>query len=178
MSWTKFAVRSIAAAVVVASATLGTAEVPSVFPATYTGNQRIDVTFTVYRGPVARTFSGGERLSGAVVFDDASNLHFTQDYPDGTAGATYTQTDDNKVTFTYDAATLDVLTSYYHGRFVEEGVLRSTDEFELTFRDGKFVFRDGLASVRGRQPVRFKARRDGRLIMRGYGTVRWRGLQG
>ena len=178
MSWTKFGVRSIAAAVVVASATLGTAEVPSTFPATYTGRQRIDVTFTVYRGAMSRSFSGGESRSGSVVFDDASNLHFTPDYPAGTASATYTQSDDNKVTFTYDATSAETLRSYYHGRFVEEGVLRSTDEFEITFRDGKFAFRDGVAKLRGRQPVRFKARRNGNMILRGFGTIRWRGSQG
>jgi hypothetical protein len=177
MSWRNASVRSIAAAVVVACASLVVADVPSSFPATYTGRQRIDVTFTLYRGASARTFSGGERINGSVVFDDASNLHFTPDYPDGTVSATYSQSDDDKVTFTYDATNTETLRSYYHGRFVEEGVLRSTDEFEIRFRDGKFVFRDGIAKLRGRQAVRFKAKRNGNLILRGNGTITWRGSQ-
>lgn len=177
MSWFDARVRSLAAAAVVACATLVVADVPSSFPATYTGRQSIDVTFTMYRGSSARTFTGGERSSGSVVFDDASNLHFTPDYPDGTVSATYSQTDDNKVTFVYDATSAETVRSYYLGRFVEEGVLRPTDEFEVRFRDGKFVFRDGVAKLRGRQAIRFKAKRNGRLIMRGYGTIRWRGSQ-
>lgn len=177
MSWFSTRVRTVAAAVVVASAGLVLADVPSTFPATYTGHQRIDVTFTLYRGASSRTFSGGERINGSVVFDDASNLHFTPDYPDGTVSATYSQSDDNKVTFTYDATSAETLRSYYHGRFVEEGVLRSTDEFEITFKDGKFVFRDGVAKLRGRQAVRFRAKRNGSLIMRGYGAIAWRGAQ-
>jgi hypothetical protein len=175
MSWFSTRVRAVAATAVLACAGIVVADVPSSFPATYAGKQRIVVTFTIFRGASARTFTGGERINGSVVLDDASNLHFTPDYPDGTVSATYSQSDDDKVTFNYDATSAETLRSYYHGRFVEEGVLRSTDEFEVRFRDGKFAFRDGVARLRGRQALRFKAKRNGNLIMRGYGTLTWRG---
>jgi hypothetical protein len=175
MSRMSACVRSVATAVVVACATFVVAEVPSTFPSTYAGTQRIVVTFTYYRGATSITQTRGLTDQGGIVFDDATNLHFTPDYPGGTAAATYAQTDDSKVQFTYDAATLDVLHDYYLGKFIEKGVLRATDEFEVRFRDGKFVFRDGLAKLRGRQALRFKAKRNGHLILRGYGALSWRG---
>jgi hypothetical protein len=175
MSWFSARVRSVATAAVVACATFVVAEVPSSFPTTYAGSQRIVVTFTYYRGSMSITQTRGLTTDGGVVFDDATNLHFTPDYPGGTAAATYTQTDDNKVQFTYDEATLGVLHDYYLGKFVEKGVLRSTDEFQITFRDGRFVFREGLDRLRGRQPLRFRARRNGHVILRGYGAISWRG---
>jgi len=170
-------VRAVAATVVVACAGLVVADVPSAFPTTYAGRQRIDVTFTLFRGSRSMTYSGGERNSGSIVFDSESALHFEPAYDGGTAAATYAQTDDNKVEFTYDETSVGVLHDYYLGRFVEEGVLRSTDEFEIGFRDGKLAFRDGLAKVRGRQRVHFKAKRNGHLILRGSGLLTWRGSQ-
>lgn len=175
MSWFSARVRTVAASVVVACAGLVLADVPSTFPATYVGKQRIVVTFTYFGPRGSITLTRGEANQGSIVFDDATNLHFTPDYPGGTARATYTQTDDNKDTFTYDAATLTVLHDYYLGRFVDKGVLQPTDDFEVQFKDGKFAFRAGVAKLRGRQPLRFKAKRNGRLILRGYGALTWRG---
>src|SRR5262245_41331612 len=97
MSWFSARVRSVATAAVVACATFVVAEVPSSFPTTYSGKQRIVVTFTYYRGSMSITQTRGLTEDRGVVFDDATNLHFTPDYPGGTAAATYTQTDDNKV---------------------------------------------------------------------------------
>jgi hypothetical protein len=175
MSWFSTRVRAVAATAVLACAGLVVADVPSSFPATYAGKQRIVVTFTYYRGAMSITQTRGLTDEASIVFDDAAALHFEPAYPGGTAAATYTQTDDSKVQFAYDAPTLDLLHDYYLGKFIEKGVLRSTDEFEISFRDGKFVFRDGVAKLRGRQPLRFKAKRNGHLILRGYGTLTWRG---
>jgi hypothetical protein len=168
----------LAAAVVAVCSGLVAADVPSTFPATYPMRQRLVVSFTLLRAGHAYTLTRHLGVNGSIVLDSAAALHFEPAYSGGTATATYSQHGANKVEFGYDEVTTGLLHDYYLGQLVDGGALRSSDDFRLEFGDGKFVFRRGISKVRGHQTLRYSARRNGHVILRGRGTLTWSGSQG
>jgi hypothetical protein len=171
-------VRWIAAAVVAVCSSIVAADVPTTFPATYPMRQRLVVTFTLARAGRAYTLTRRLGVDGSIVLDSASSLHFEPAYPEGVATATCSQHGANKLEFDYDEAALGLLHDSYFEQLVDGGALHSSDEFRLGFGDGKLVFRRGVSKLRGHQALHFSARRNGRVILRGRGTLSWSGSQG
>ena len=169
--------RWIAAAFVAVCTGLVVADVPTTFPAAYDVKQRLVTTFTLTRAGRSYTLTRRMSVLGSVVLDSASALHFEPAYADGNASATYVQHGANKIEFDYDDDSLGLLHDYYLDELVRGGALHSSDDFRLTFGDGKFVFRRGISKLRGHQPLRFTARRNGRLVLRGRAMLSWSGSQ-
>jgi hypothetical protein len=166
---------TFAAAVVFAGAGTVSADVPSVFPSTYDGPQVLALTATAYVGGYSRTISRRIRDDGSIVIDSASALHFEPAYPGGFSSAATEQTGRRTLRFTFDAASLQIMTDYYKQQFIDAGLVRTTDDFRLTFGPGRLEFRNGVTKLRGSEKVRVVVRRGARLLARGGGRLTWRG---